>query len=59
MESVSHLVKEVTHEGRTLYICEICDLKYAQREWAKKCEEYCSEHNACSLEITKHAEKNT
>ncbi len=38
-----------------LFQCEKCGFKYASRELAKKCEEFCTKHRACSLEITKHA----
>jgi len=49
------MVKEVKKEGLTFYICEECGLAYKERIWAEKCEKFCSEHHACSLEITSHA----
>lgn len=39
------------------YMCPICGLKYKEKKWAKKCEEWCKKHNSCNLEITKHAIK--
>jgi len=40
------------------YECSICGLKYKERKWAKKCEEWCRKYKSCNLEITKHAVKN-
>ncbi len=37
--------------------CEACGLKYREKAIAEKCEAFCSEHNACSLEIIKFAIK--
>ncbi|MCL7387775.1 MAG: hypothetical protein LZ163_01650 [Thaumarchaeota archaeon] len=51
------MVKEVEKEGLTFYICEECGLAYKEKTWAEKCEKFCSEHHACSLEITSHAVK--
>lgn len=49
------MVKEVKKGGRTFYTCEVCGLAYDEKIWAERCEDYCSKHNACSLEITSHA----
>ncbi|MEM2707467.1 MAG: hemerythrin domain-containing protein [Candidatus Pacearchaeota archaeon] len=38
-----------------LYVCQFCGLKYKEKVWAKKCEEWCKKHKSCNLEITKHA----
>ncbi len=46
----------VKKEGE-LYKCEICGFDYKKKDYADKCENYCSEHNACSLEIIKKAVK--
>ena len=43
------------HEGSPIYLCEICGLGYRDRETAHRCEAFCKEHDACSLEITKSA----
>lgn len=37
--------------------CPACGLRYADKGLAEKCEAFCTEHNACSLEIIKHALK--
>ena len=41
-----------------LYECEECHLFFEEEEWAMKCEQWCTEHKTCNLEITKHATKN-
>lgn len=46
-------------EGKNkLYQCPECGLKYKEKEWAEKCEGWCSVHKSCNLEITAHAAKN-
>jgi len=47
-----------TSKGAELYNCLECGLKYREKKWAEKCEEWCKEHKSCNLEITKHALKN-
>ncbi len=49
------MVKEVNTENKKLYVCEACGFGYNDIQTAKKCEDYCKEHNSCSTEITKHA----
>ncbi|BAB60647.1 TVG1559742 [Thermoplasma volcanium GSS1] len=34
------------------YQCEICKLHYKDESDAKKCQDWCSQHNSCNLEIT-------
>lgn len=38
-----------------LWACEECGLKYKDRYWAERCEEWCREHKSCNLEIIKHS----
>ncbi|MEM2918685.1 MAG: hypothetical protein QXY62_04220 [Candidatus Altiarchaeota archaeon] len=38
-----------------LWQCEECKLFYKEKNFAKKCEEWCKKHNSCNLEIIKHA----
>ncbi|MEM1574500.1 MAG: hypothetical protein QW755_00220 [Nitrososphaerota archaeon] len=45
------MVKEING----FYICEECKLKYKEKIWAEKCEEWCRKYKSCNLEITKHA----
>lgn len=51
------MVKQEEYEGKEIYICEACGFGYKEKEYAQKCEDFCREHNGCSLEITKHAVK--
>ncbi|MBI2832731.1 MAG: hypothetical protein HYX79_10795 [Chloroflexi bacterium] len=49
------MVKEIARKGRTLSLCEVCGFAYEEREWAEKCQKWCSERQSCNLEITLHA----
>lgn len=40
-----------------LFICEECNLKYKEKEIAKKCEDWCKKTKSCNLDIIKHAIK--
>ena len=44
----NNLVKQV-------YICEECNFAYKEKEFAKKCEEFCKKHHSCNTEVTKHS----
>lgn len=37
------------------YQCPECKLHYAEKHHAKACEQFCKQHQACSLEITQHS----
>ena len=39
------------------WICDECKLKYKDKIWADKCEEWDKKHKSCNLEITRHAVK--
>ncbi|EQD42728.1 DNA topoisomerase III [mine drainage metagenome] len=39
-------------EKETLYQCKVCGLHYKNKDDAAKCEEWCSHHQSCNLEIT-------
>ncbi len=49
------MVKIVKKKGKTFYACEACSFAHEEKMWAKKCEDFCTEHSSCSLEITSHA----
>ena len=49
------MVKEVEREEKKYFQCEVCEFFYETRELAQKCEDFCNDHQACSVEITKHA----
>lgn len=38
-----------------LYRCEVCGLRYEDRELAEDCEQFCREHNACNTDIIQQA----
>ena len=49
------MVKPIEKDGQTIYLCDECELGFKDSETAQKCESFCGENNACSLEITKLA----
>jgi len=49
------MVKKVSHQGKQIYKCSVCGFGYLTNDLANKCKDYCTNHGACSLEITKHA----
>ncbi len=53
------MTKSVQENGKALYQCEECGLKYVEKEIAEKCEAWCNEHKSCNLDIIRHAVKNT
>jgi hypothetical protein len=46
--------KTITQQDKELYQCEECGFKYADNEWAEKCESWCKEHQSCNIEIITH-----
>ena len=42
-------------ELEKVYYCSVCGYGYASESLAKECEEYCTTHNSCSLQITARA----
>lgn len=40
-----------------LFEYEECHLLYHEEHWAKKCEQWCTEHKSCSLEMIRQATK--
>jgi hypothetical protein len=50
------LVTEKKIGEKTVFLCDICGLGYADRETAQECEDYCKAHpGSCSVEISKKA----
>ncbi len=53
---VNQMVMEVEKDGKTYYVCGVCNSAYEEKEWADKCQEWCDSHNGtCSLEIIQHS----
>ncbi len=48
------MAKESVLQGKTYYLCSKCGMAYTDREWAQRCEDFCTKYNACSIEITQH-----
>jgi len=42
-------------DEKVLYECIECHLKYEDKKWAQKCEEWCKKTSSCNLDIIKHA----
>ena len=50
------MVKEIEKLGKTLYLCEACNVTCADKEWAQKCQAWDEQHpGSCNLEIVQHA----
>jgi len=49
------MVKEVSHDEKTYYMCEACNMYYETKKLAQECEDFCNKYHACSTEITKNA----
>lgn len=49
------MVKEIIKEEKKYYQCEECGFYYLEKEWAEKCQAWCSKNHSCNIEITKHA----
>lgn len=41
-----------------IFQCPECGMHYRDETIAKACQEFCSKHKACSLDIAKHAIEN-
>lgn len=44
-----------TDHSQPLYQCSECGLHYTDKQMVQKCAAFCKEHNACSIDITKHS----
>jgi predicted ATP-dependent serine protease len=50
------MVKEMTKDNATFYVCEACGFLYREREWAERCQAFCEEFHSCNIEIMEHGE---
>ena len=48
------MAREAVKNGKTVYICEECGYIYEQKEWAEKCQQWCSSKQSYNLEFTQH-----
>ena len=53
------MVKEIDYKEKKYYYCEDCKLVYENKDWAKKCEEWCRKNHSCNIEIAKNSIKKT
>ena len=51
------MVREEQYKDMKIYVCGICNFGYKYNNTAKECENFCEQHNSCSIEITKQAIK--
>ena len=50
------MVSEKRIGDKTVFLCDICGLGYADKKTAQECEDYCRTHNgSCSAEISAKA----
>jgi len=49
------MVKKMMFKDKRVYECEECKLRYKNRKYAKKCENWCKKYKSCNLDITKYA----
>jgi hypothetical protein len=50
------MVSEKRVGDKTVFLCDICGLGYADKKTAQDCEDYCrSHHGSCSAEISAKA----
>lgn len=52
------MVKIIKKDNKNYYQCEECGYLYEEKEWAEKCEEWCSKNKSCNLEIISHGKPN-
>ncbi len=49
------MVREIEHEGRAVFVCKVCGFGYADASTASQCQDWCSKHSGCSVEIARKA----
>jgi len=47
------MVKPISKNNKTYYICAECNFAYKDRKTAMKCEEWCNKYKSCNMQITK------
>ncbi|MBS3126690.1 hypothetical protein J4228_00835 [Candidatus Woesearchaeota archaeon] len=51
------MVKEAKERKGTFYLCPQCNMKYAEKSTAEKCEAWCKKYHSCNINIIKYAVK--
>jgi hypothetical protein len=49
------MVKKTLIDDREVFLCEVCGFGYLDEETSQSCQDWCSSHRSCSIEITKKA----
>lgn len=49
------MVKSITKNNKTYYVCNECGFLYKNKNIAAKCEDWCNKYHSCNIEITKHS----
>ena len=48
------MTKNIDENNTLPYRCPVCGYAYDEKEWAEKCESWCTEHHSCNLDIIAH-----
>ena len=49
------MVNAIQKEGKKYFQCGDCGFLYKEKEFARKCEDWCLKYKSCNMEITAHA----
>jgi transposase-like protein len=49
------MVKGIEDRGKKYFTCDACGFGYNDRKTAQECQDWCSKHESCNLQITKNA----
>lgn len=49
------MVKKLTKDNKSYYVCAECNFAYKDKKIAEKCEQWCKKYHSCNIEITKYA----
>jgi len=55
VEKILIMVEKTLADGAKIYKCEMCGFGYKDKDTAQKCQNWCSTHKSCNLQITKNA----
>lgn len=49
------LVSTIVKSGRSLFLCDVCGLGYADTPTAQECQNWCEKYPSCNLAISRKA----